>query len=157
MNMLKQRENIDIRKVTLSDVGYVQTISRQTFTETFSAGNTAENLKMYLEKAFSIDKLSAELSNANSDFYFATLGSKVIGYLKLNFGPSQTEIKDHNALEIERIYVLKEYHGKNVGQLLYEKAIQVAKQTNANYVWLGVWEKNTRAISFNKKKWFRGV
>jgi ribosomal protein S18 acetylase RimI-like enzyme len=79
---------------------------------------------------------------------------EVVGYLKLNFGQSQTELKDSKALEIERIYVLKEFQGKNIGQLLYEKAIQIANQNNAEYVWLGVWEENEKAIKFYTKNGF---
>ena len=146
--------NIEIIKVTINDVEQLQKISRQTFYETFSDGNTVENMKMYLDEGFSIDKLTAELNDKNSDFYFATLDLKVIGYLKLNFGQSQTELQDDNSLEIERIYVLKEFHGKNVGQLLYDKAIQIARQKNADYVWLGVWEENPRAKNFYKKNGF---
>ena len=74
--------------------------------------------------------------------------------MKLNFGDSQTELKDNKSLEIERIYVSKEFHGKSVGQLLYDKAIEVAKHKNVDYVWLGVWEENPRAISFYKKNGF---
>lgn len=147
-------ESIDIKRVALNDIDQLQKIGRQTFSETFSAGNTEEDMRKYLEEGFSIEKLTAELNNKNSEFYFATIDNKVIGYLKLNFGQSQTELKDDKALEIERIYVLKEFHGKSVGQLLYEKAIQIARQTNADYVWLGVWEKNPRAINFYKKNGF---
>ena len=147
-------DNIDIKRVTLKDIDQLQNIGRQTFSETFAAGNTEENMKEYLEEGFSIEKLTAELNDKNSEFYFATLGNKVIGYLKLNFGQSQTELKDDTSLEIERIYVLKEFYGKKVGQLLYEKAMQIAKQTNVSYVWLGVWEENPRAINFYKKNGF---
>jgi ribosomal protein S18 acetylase RimI-like enzyme len=147
-------ENINIRKVTLNDIDQLQKISRQTFFETFSAGNTEENMKKYLEEGFSKEKLAAELINEDSQFYFAELDDTIIGYLKLNSGQSQTELKDDKALEIERIYVVKAFYGKKVGQLLYEKAMQVAKQTNANYVWLGVWEENQRAINFYKKNGF---
>lgn len=111
-------------------------------------------MNKYLEEGFSVEKLTAELNNKDSEFYFASLGSNVIGYLKLNFGQSQTELKDDKALEIERIYVLKEFHGKNAGQLLYDKAIQIARQKNADYVWLGVWEENPRAIGFYRKNGF---
>jgi ribosomal protein S18 acetylase RimI-like enzyme len=111
-------------------------------------------MEKYLEEGFSLEKLTAELKNNNSEFYFAVMDNKVIGYLKLNFGPSQTELKDDKALEIERIYVLREFHGKKVGQLLYEKAMQIARQINADYVWLGVWEENPRAINFYKKNGF---
>ncbi|MFB9864662.1 GNAT family N-acetyltransferase [Rufibacter immobilis] len=147
-------ENIQITEASLRDLALVQRIGRQTFSETFAADNTEENLAKYLEEGFSQERLTAELSNTSSEFYFAVLVNEVIGYLKLNTGQTQTEIKDENTLEIERIYVLKEYHGRKVGQLLYEKAIQVARRRNADYIWLGVWEKNHRALSFYKKNGF---
>jgi diamine N-acetyltransferase len=147
-------DTIDIKRVTVSDLDQLQHIGRQTFYETFSAGNTEENMRKYLEEGFTVEKLSAELNDKNSEFYFASLDNQVIGYLKLNFGQSQTEIKEDKALEIERIYVLKEYHGKKVGQILYDKAIQMARLKNVDYVWLGVWEENPRAINFYKKNGF---
>lgn len=147
-------ENIEIKKVVISDIEVLQQIGRETFYETFSDSNTEENMKTYLENGFSIEKLSYELNNANSEFYFVLSEKKVIGYLKLNTGQSQTEIIDIDSLEIERIYVLQSYHGKKIGQLLYEKAIDIALAKKASLVWLGVWERNTRAINFYKKNGF---
>lgn len=145
---------IEIQKVTIEGISQLQKIGKQTFAETFSESNSEENMINYLNEGFSIAKLTTELTDPNTEFYFAMLEEDVIGYLKLNFGQSQTELKDENALEIERIYVLKGFHGKSVGQLLYDKAIQVAKQKGLDYVWLGVWEENPRAISFYKKNGF---
>lgn len=147
-------ENIQIQRVALNEMMQLQKIGRQTFYETFSESNSEENMKNYLQDGFSEEKLATELNDINSEFYFAKSTDEVIGYLKLNFGASQTELKDNKALEIERIYVSKEFHGKNVGQLLYNKAIEVAKKKNADYVWLGVWEENPRAINFYKKNGF---
>ena len=146
--------DFEIKIVTLNNIEQLQIIGRQTFFETFSSGNTEENMTKYLEEGFAFDKLTAELNDKNAEFYFAILDNKVIGYLKLNFGQSQTELKDDKGLEIERIYVLKEFHGKSVGQILYDKALEIAKLKNADYVWLGVWEKNLRAISFYTKNGF---
>ncbi len=157
---LKQRHStenmtdIEIQKVTLNDIDRLQKIGRQTFYETFSAGNSEENMTKYLAEGFSIEKLTTELSDNNAEFYFATLDDNVIGYLKLNFGQSQTELQDDKGFEIERIYVLKDFHGKSVGQILYDKAIEVAKLKNSDFVWLGVWEENPRAINFYKKNGF---
>ena len=147
-------ENIEINQIDIKNIQQLQTIGRQTFTETFAEHNSAENMAKYLEEAYADEKLSAELNDPNSVFYFAELERQVIGYLKLNIGASQTELKDDKALEIERIYVAKEYHGKKVGQLLYDKAIEVAKEKAAEYVWLGVWEENHKAIQFYKKNGF---
>ena len=146
--------DIHIKGVTISDIDLLQGIGKLTFSETFSAGNSEENMIKYLAEGFSIEKLTTELNDPNSAFYFAWHNDDVIGYLKLNFGASQTELKGSNALEIERIYVLKEFHGKNIGQLLCDKAIEVANQKSAEYLWLGVWEENPRAINFYKKNGF---
>jgi ribosomal protein S18 acetylase RimI-like enzyme len=146
--------NIAIREVTIDDIIELQKISRQTFSETFAASNTEANMTKFLETGYSMEKLETELKDPGSAFYFAVDNDHVIGYLKLNFGESQTELKDDHTVEIERIYVLKDYHGKHIGQLLYEKAIQVARQKNAEYIWLGVWEENPRAISFYRKNGF---
>ena len=147
-------KSIEIKRATINDIQQLQKIARRTFIETFAAANTEENMKKYLEEGLSPEKITAELIDPNTEFYFATYNNKTIGYLKLNFGQSQTELQDDAALEIERIYVLKEFHGKKVGQALYEKAMQVAQQKKASYLWLGVWEENQRAIRFYKKNGF---
>lgn len=147
-------ENININPIGQGDIERLQVIGRLTFSETFSEHNSAENMAKYLEEAYSNEKLISELKDPNAVFYFAELDNEVIGYLKLNFGTSQTELKDNKAVEIERIYVAKAFHGKKVGQLLYDKAIEVAKEKTADYVWLGVWEENKRAIQFYKKNGF---
>lgn len=146
--------NIEIIKVELKHVKKLQKIGKQTFSETFSNENTEANMTKYLNEVFSIEKLSDELNNKNSKFYFATNNKNVIGYLKLNFGQSQTELQNEKGLEIERIYVANEFHGKKVGQILYEKALKIAISYQSDFIWLGVWEENARAINFYKKNGF---
>lgn len=143
-----------IRAVTTEDVRLLQQIGRQTFYETFSGSNTEENMKRYLDENFSYEKLSRELNDDQSEFYFVLNNHVIIGYVKINMGSAQTEIKDDISLEIERIYVLNKYHGHKVGQLLFEYVINIAHEKGLSYVWLGVWEENKRAIGFYKKNGF---
>jgi ribosomal protein S18 acetylase RimI-like enzyme len=145
---------IRIRQISILDLPALQTIGRKTFVETFAASNSEENLANYLAEGFSAEKLSAELANTYSQFYFAETNGQVLGYLKVNVGEAQSEIQDPDALEIERIYVLKEYYGKEVGQILYKKALSIAHDLSCPYIWLGVWEKNPRAIRFYEKQGF---
>lgn len=146
--------NIVIRKAGIQDLKQLQEISTETFVQTFAEVNTKEDMEKYLSEHLSLSKLSAELNNAESDFYFAQLNDQVIGYLKTNSGAAQTELKEADGLEVERIYVLKEFKGKNVGQVLLDKAITVAHDQKAAYIWLGVWEENYRAIRFYEKNGF---
>jgi len=147
--------DIQIRRVRAQDVHDLQRISRETFFQAFAAANTKENMEHYLRENLSRKRLAAELAHEQSEFYFAVTDDTVIGYLKLNYGEAQTELKDEYGLEIERIYVLETFYGKNVGQLLYHKALEIAKERNAPYLWLGVWEENARAIRFYEKNGFK--
>ncbi len=112
-------------------------------------------MRMYIEKAFSDDQMIKELSGPNSEFYLAESGGEAIGYLKVNFGSAQSELHDSDGMEIERIYVLKQFYGKKVGQALFEKAVELASQRSMKYIWLGVWEENLRAINFYQKHGFK--
>ena len=143
-----------IRDVSKDELELLQKISRETFYESFAAMNTPENMNRYLNEGFSIEKLTREFNDPQSLFYFAYLGEEIVGYLKLNVGGAQTELQDPNAVEIERIYVRSAYQGRAVGQALYDHSISVARSRQAKFVWLGVWEKNDRAIRFYERNGF---
>lgn len=147
-------ESIEIERVTLAHIEQLQQISLQTFIETFSEINTEENMTKYLDESFNISRLTTEIQNMNSEFYFALIDAKVVGYLKINRGDAQTELKNDHTLELERIYVLNEFHGKKVGQVLFNKAFQIAEQSKVDYLWLGVWEENHKALKFYSKNGF---
>jgi len=132
----------------------LRSISRQTFFDAFASDNTEEDMRSFLDSAFSEEKLGQEIKNPESEFYLARQNHSFIGYLKINFGRAQSELKESRGMEIERIYVLKEFVGRGVGQTLFEKALSIAKSRKTEYLWLGVWEKNPRAIRFYKKNGF---
>lgn len=146
--------SLTIKKCTNDDVQQLIAVGKQTFYETFKDDNTEQNMQDYLATAFTKEKLLAELNHPNSEFYFALVDDHVAGYLKINTEEAQTEKNGDEALEIERIYVKKEYQKHGVGKLLMNRALELAKMTNKQYVWLGVWEKNDNAIAFYEKSGF---
>ena len=143
-----------IRKINIDDLETLRYLSIQTFKETFEEVNTEEDMQKYLDENLSIEKLKSELENPNSEFYFAENNDEILGYLKLNFKDAQTEKLEENHFEIERIYVLKAFLGQKIGQILFDKAIEIGREKNLEYVWLGVWEENHRAIRFYGKNGF---
>lgn len=145
---------IEIRKATISDLKIIQEIAIKIFIETFSPVNTAENMDNYVRENFNSEQMASEINNPESEFYIAVLEDKTIGYLKLNFGNAQTEIFSEKSMEIHRIYVSKEFHGKKIGQLLLDEAIKTAQQNEVDSIWLGVWEENHKALQFYTKNGF---
>lgn len=145
---------ITLLEIGVENVESLQKIGEQTFYEAFSENNSVENMSAYLKNAFSTETLLEEISNDESQFYFAKLDDEIIGYLKINFGNAQTELKLEGSIEIQRIYVLQKYIGQKVGQVMLESVIDIAKRNHINFIWLGVWEKNMRALNFYKKNGF---
>ena len=126
---------IKVRKITSVDLTDLVKISRQTFTETFEEVNSEEDMQKYLSENLSEEQLQSELDNPESEFYFAENKDEILGYLKLNSGNSQTENKTENSIEIERIYVRKEFLRMKIGQLLLDHSNCQRKKCRIHVAW----------------------
>lgn len=127
---------MNIKKANVNDVEALQQIGKQTFMETFSTDNTQENMTNYLNEAFSIEKIREELRNKYSEFYLAFSSNILLGYLKINFENAQTEKTLGNSLEIERIYVLKNFKEMRLVKNYSKKHLKLQKVNHLNmYGW----------------------
>lgn len=144
-----------VRKANSNDLGDLLHMARTSFLQAFTAGNKPENVTAYLNEAFTLDQFEKEMANPASTFLVAEMEGEIIGYVKVNQVPAQTDVHDPDSLEIARLYVLEEHLGGGLGKRLLETAIDFAKQTQKKYLWLGVWEKNARAIRFYEKNGLR--
>ena len=144
-----------IRKVQIAEADTLLTFSKKTFYDFFAHLNQPEHMEAYSAKAFTIESMLEQLVNPDSEFYFAVDECNIVGYIKINFNSAQTELHDKNALEIERIYVVAEHHGKSIGKAMLEFAIGIAVARSLDYVWLGVWEHNHKALGFYKHHGFK--
>lgn len=138
----------EIKTCTLTDLTILQKLSIETYTDTFAKFNTASDLEDYLNKAYNTAQLTQELTAENTHFYFLYLDKQLAGYLKINILDSQSEAMGNDFLEIERIYIRKQFKRRGLGKLLLEFALEKAKQFNKDKVWLGVWENNLPAQKF---------
>lgn len=143
-----------IREAVIEDWKLVQQIGSKTFYETFADSNTEEDMQKYLQENFTEQKVKKQIEDKYSTIYLALQDGQPMGYLKVNYGPSQTELQDDRSLEIERIYVLKVWQGKGLAKDLFDVALELARNKGLEYVWLGVWEHNPRAIRFYEKNGF---
>ncbi len=145
---------VRIRRCELADLDALRNIAFRTFDDTFRRLNDTASFNEYLDASFSRAKLEAELKNPNSTFLFLYSDDVLAGYMKLNLGDAQTHMEDPAALEIERIYVTRDFQGLGLGRAFIDKAMEAARAAKKKTVWLGVWEKNGNAIAFYKKMGF---
>lgn len=136
------------------DLDEVIHIGRNTYFETYHSMNSKKTMSLYLDEAFSPQKIEKEINDPNSIFYFLSDKDVIVAYMKVNFALAQTDLNDSQSLELERIYVKKEFKGCGYGKALIGKTISIAKKYGYKYVWLGVWEKNKPALTFYEKMGF---
>ena len=102
----------------------------------------------FLREQFTKGRLMLEVGSPENSFLLAYFDEKVAGYIKLREGKQPIELIGTASLELARLYVVKDFIGKRIGAALMQKAIAVAKEKSKHIIWLGVWEKNQRAIDF---------
>jgi ribosomal protein S18 acetylase RimI-like enzyme len=142
---------VTIQTCTRDDVLTLQEIGRQTYFETFQGTTSPENMDAYLEQAFNLKQLEKELANPSSQFFLLYVNDEAAGYLKINVHDAQTEEMGDEALEIERLYVKKPFQKHGLGKMLFNHAVDLARQQQKKKIWLGVWEHNENALAFYKK------
>jgi ribosomal protein S18 acetylase RimI-like enzyme len=150
---------ITIRPVEVEEAGLLADLSRKTFYDSFSPDNTEENMRLFLEKQFSRDALIKEVGRPGNHFFIAREGETPVGYVKMREHPADSPdcIRLTPAVEISRFYAVNEFIGKGIGRLMMQHALEFAAGLGAKCVWLGVWEKNERAIRFYRKWMFEKV
>lgn len=140
-----------IREATVEDARLIADISHQTFYETFAAYNSKEDMDKFLTQQFTKGKLILEVGGRGNIFLLAYENDAVAGYVKIRDERVPAGLGKVTALEVARLYAMTAQIGKGVGSFLMQSSIDVAKKLNKEWLWLGVWEKNQRAIDFYTK------
>lgn len=137
-----------IREAGLKDAHLIADISQQTFYETFAEYNTKENMDKFLNQQFTRGKLMLEVGARGNIFLLAYDGNEVAGYVKLRDERVPPGLRNAPAMEVARLYAMSHKIGKGVGSFLMQSCVDLARARNKEWLWLGVWERNQRAISF---------
>ncbi|GAB4093804.1 GNAT family N-acetyltransferase [Flaviaesturariibacter terrae] len=140
-----------LRTATVHDAELIADISRKTFYDTFAADNSTEDMDLFLTQQFTRGRLMLEVGRPELRFVLAYIGNEVAGYMKLREAKPPPALGSGSALEIARLYAAKEFIGKGVGAALMTEGIRVAAERSKEWVWLGVWEHNARAIGFYQR------
>ena len=149
-----QMMKLQFRQCTIEDLNILCEFSKNMYYETFKEMCSPEDMEAYLSEAFDPEKIRGEQENPHSSFYFLLADDQLVGYIKLNEAEAQSDLNDPDSLELERIYVSGTVQGTALGSYLMKQAVEIAGQQAKKYLWLGVWEKNTRAIAFYHKHGF---
>lgn len=147
--------SINIRNIISSDAPVLSDIARKSFFDTFTGTCSEDDMQGFLESQFSPGKLLEEIREEGNHFYFAEADGQPVAFIQfMEDYRSLPLMKKWKALELKRIYVLSEFHGRSIANLLMEHIFQFAEDNGYEVIWLGVWEHNNRAKRFYEKYGF---
>ena len=139
---------ITVRNANTKDAELIADMSRQTFYDSFAQENTKEDMDKFMNEQFTKEALMKEVGAERNIFLLAYEGDKPIGYVRMRENNIPPELGIDRAIEVARIYAVQTAIGKGVGSVLMQKCIDIAREKNHHTIWLGVWERNRRAIDF---------
>ncbi|MCA1642251.1 MAG: GNAT family N-acetyltransferase [Acidobacteria bacterium] len=146
-----------IRRGDAADASLLARLGARTFFDTFSDSTKPEDMAAYLSASFGEDVQAAELADAGSTFFVAETGGAPSGYAKLHAGEALACVGGREPVELARLYVLREWLGRGVGEALMRSCVEEARRAGHSTMWLGVWEHNARAQAFYRRWGFRVV
>jgi len=153
---------VKIAPAVAQDAVELSTFCAKQFTDAFGSSLKAADLELHIQRAYSIEKLRAEILKPASLFLKATddVGLAAYAYLLWQDQPTQLEpayLQDANIAHLERFYVDARCHGNGMAHLLMTECVAFAQQHRASGLWLTVWTQNPRAQRFYQRHAFRDV
>jgi diamine N-acetyltransferase len=142
---------VHIRAATVADAEVLADLARRTFYDTFASTNDANDMALYLAKAYGVDQQTREIEDRDISTLLVEEGSVAIAYAQLRAGHVPECVTGPEPIELWRFYLDREWHGRGVAHQLMEAVRVEARRRGAMTLWLGVWERNDRARAFYVK------
>jgi len=149
--------SVSIRRGLPGDAAELARLAARTFEETFRADNRAEDLDAHLTAAFGTKQQLQELLDPDMATLIAHDGPRFVAFAQVRRQAPPSCVVHERPIELRRFYVDRSAHGTGVAQALMGQVRQSALAMEGEHLWLGVWERNPRAIAFYKKLGFVDV
>lgn len=143
-----------IRRGAPEDAEVLSALAAKVFHDTFAVHNSPEDMKAYMDDAFAVERIREELGDPRAVVLLAYVDGELAGYAKVFDGETPESVPGASAMELSRLYADGRWHGRGVGAALMAACLDEARRAGRETIWLGVWERNDRAIAFYRKNGF---
>lgn len=140
-----------IRHATLVDAPALAELAARTFRDTFGAANTPEDMALHLAVSYGSELQAREIADPSMLTLVADDAGTLVAFVQLRRGPAPSCVTGSAPIEIQRFYLDADWHGRGLAHTLMAHTFAAAQAAGAATIWLGVWERNPRAIAFYRK------
>lgn len=146
-----------IRIAGPADAGALARLAEACFRATFDASNAAAHMQAHCGASYGEAIQAAEIADPGRINLVCEEAGRLVGYAQLRWPRPPDCVPARDAGEIQRFYLLPNWHGRGLAQALMRASLQSLARRALRGVWLGVWEHNPRALAFYRKLGFEAV
>ena len=144
---------LEIDRCTLADANKISEAAIKSY-KAFYLYLWEDDGSWYINRSFLPEVIREEMRNPNARFYSLKLAGEIIGFMKLNIDQPLEGSTYQNAIELERIYILKPFAGKGFGRQAVDFCVELGKKMNKDIVWLKSMD-SSEAIVFYERLGFK--
>lgn len=142
---------VTIHQATPAEAGLIAEVGAQTFRQSHGHSGPVADIESYVAMTFTLNAVEEELNDPENIFHIIYLNGQAAGYAKTILNKPHPLLESSPVAKLERLYLLEEFYGLQLGAALFEFIIDLTKKAHQTGIWLFVWMKNQRAINFYKR------
>jgi len=136
------------------DCQLLSEIAKRAFFESHGHSASPEDVNAFAAQTYTPDVIRQELNNEKNIYLIIYHDNRPAGYSKIIFNSPYPNSREKKITKLERLYLLKEFYGLNLGTELFQFNIELARKNYQTGIWLYVWKENPRAVRFYTKLGF---
>lgn len=155
--MAEGTDAFSIRKGTVADAPLLADLAARTFIDTFARYNDPADMTAHVARSYGVAQQAAELADSDRVTLIGETAGQAMAYAQVRRGTAPPCVAGPSPVEVQRFYVERGWHGRGAARQLMAAVFATARSWGAETLWLGVWERNARAIAFYTKCGFVDV
>ena len=147
---------IEIITAKIDHAPAIAYIGRTSFRKAFAhLFRVQSELEEYLEYTYGVDKIAGSIRKENNVYFLAIADGLPIGFAKVKKHSLNDQLDSVFQAELQKLYVLKQYHGCGAGQALMDAVTAFVESFEPECLWLDTYVNNERAIRFYERNGFK--
>lgn len=136
IDIIKAKDNSQIEKIV--------TIAEEIWQECFVDIISENQINYMVDKFQSLDAIKNQIANENYIYYAVYCDDKLCGYIAIK--------EEEEKLFLSKLYLHKDYRGKGIASIMFEKIFDEGRKKSKKSVYLTVNKHNKIAIDVYKAK-----
>jgi len=139
------------KNAELGDSLKISILFKQVYIQTYGLEGITTEFANFITKRFAPDLIEEMIKTRPESLFIAYYKGNPVGAAELVYD-SVCKLRNINAVELSKLYVLERFYGKGIGYGLLNRVEEEVQARGYKDLWFEVYAHNPRAIAFYKRQ-----